>query len=136
MKLDLEQIQTINLFEKITKVSARDCFEFGGKLVFLVPEKKIFLAVGKGGSNVEKMSRLLKKKIKIVAYSEDPVNFIKSFVSPIKPEEIVQEGNTIIIKVAVVSERAILIGRNSQNLKSLKEIIKKYYKGVENILIQ
>ena len=136
MKLDLDKIKLVNLFEKVTSVDARDCFDYNDKIVFLVPESKIFLAIGKNGRNVERLSVMLKKKIKIVVFSDDPAIFIKSFISPIKAEEIVNEGSKLIIKVSSVSDKAILIGRNSRNLKSLIEILKKYYKNVEKVSIQ
>ena len=135
MKLDLEKIQLINLFDRLTRVNALDCFEYNNKLVFLVPEDKLFYALGKNGSNAERISKMVNKRIKVVAFGDDPVKFIKSFISPIKPEEVTLEENVIKIKVESVTDKAMLIGRNSKNIKSLSEMLKKYYKGIEKITV-
>ena len=65
IKFDIELMKFISLFEKITKINAKDCFKSGAKLVFIVNPGYIGKAIGKGGVNIKKLESLFKKKIKI-----------------------------------------------------------------------
>ena len=48
IKYDINLMKFISLFESITKTDVKDCFEIGGKLVFIVKEGNIGRALGKG----------------------------------------------------------------------------------------
>jgi NusA-like KH domain protein len=134
MKYNLQQIQYVNLFEKKTKTHVKDCFFYQDRLVFIVMPGQASKAVGKLGTNVKYLSNLTKKKIKIVEFSDNPVEFIKSFIAPIEPAEITLENKIITIKPKTVKDKGHLIGRDSKNIKAIKEITKKYY-DIENIKI-
>lgn len=134
MKYDLELIQHVNLFEKITKAHVKDCFPHNNLLVFVVKQGEASQAVGKQGANVRKLSDMTKKRIKIVEFNEDPVKFIRSFIAPIKVEEIEQEDKIITIKASSTKDKGLLIGRDSRNLINLKKITQKYY-DIEDIKI-
>ena len=77
---------------------------------------------------------MIKKKVKIVEYSDNIVEFLKSYVSPIKALSIEVNNEIVEIKVEDMRERGILIGRDRKNLDSLKNITKKYF-NVENIKV-
>lgn len=135
MKYDLELIQHVNLFEKKTHAMVKDCFFENGLLVFVVMPGQAKKAVGKNGVNVKKLSSMTNKKIKIVEFSDNPINFIRSFISPIESENIKLEENVIIIQSNSTKDKGILIGRNSKKLSDLKKITKKYYTEVKDIKI-
>ncbi len=135
MKYNLETIQLINLFENIAKINVKDCFFDKDKLVFIVNEGQGSKAVGKKGINVKKFAEKTNKRIKIIEFSNDPVKFINRYISPIKPESVVQEGKIIKISAKTTKDKGLLIGRNSQNLENLKKVTKKYFKDIEDIKI-
>ncbi len=128
MKLNLELIQYINLFEKITRTKVKNCFYHKDKLVFVVEEGQGRKAVGKKAYNVQKITKLINKKIKIVEYNKDPVKFINSFVSPIDIERTDLSDNVINLKVKTAKDKGLLIGRNGQNLENIKKIMDYYFK--------
>jgi len=128
MKLNLELIQYINFFEKITKTKVKNCFLDKERLIFIVSQGQGRKAVGKGAFNVKKISRLLNKKIKIVEYNADPVKFINSLISPIVADDINISDTIINIKVKSAKDKGLLIGRDGKNIKSIKEIIDYYHK--------
>jgi len=128
MKLNLELIQYINLFEKITKTKVKNCFFHKDKLVFIVANGQGKKAVGKKAFNVQKITKLINKKIKIVEYNQDPVKFINSFASPIAIEKIDFTDNVINLKVKTAKDKGLLIGRNGQNLDNIKKIMDYYFK--------
>jgi len=135
MKFNLETIQYINYFEKITKTSVKDCFFDEDKLIFVVKTDQARKAVGKQGINVKKISEKTGKKIKIIEFNNDPVKFIRSFISPIKPKNVEREENIIKIEAESTKDKGLLIGRNAKNLENLKKHVRKYFVEIEDIKI-
>ena len=74
---------------------------------------------------------MIKKKIKVVEYSDDVVEFLRSFISPIKVVSIENVDNIIEIKADDIRNRGILIGRDRRNLVNLKNIVRKYFDVVD-----
>ncbi|MCD4760147.1 NusA-like transcription termination signal-binding factor [archaeon] len=135
MKLNLETIQFINFFEKVTRIRAKDCFFEEDKLIFIVNPGQASKAVGKQGVNAKKFTEKTNKKIKIIEFNPNPEIFIKSLISPIKAETIEREQNTIKITPKSTKDKGLLIGRNAKNLENLKKLVKKYFQEIEDIKI-
>ena len=137
IKLSLDDIAYINMFEKITKAGVKDCIvnEDKGKVTFVVNEGQVGMAIGKGGANVKKMQNKLNKKIEILEYSEDPLKFLANILRPVK------------LKNAYVSERSdgkktihASVMRNNYGLvrskiNTAKKFMSKYYK-FDDIIIK
>lgn len=132
-KLVFQDIQNINIFEKVTKVRPSDCFAYGFYLIFIVPELELSRAIGQRGINAKKLSNLLNKKVKIVSYTGDKEKFVESILAPIKFKELKVEGDVVSIKAGPQS-KALIIGKNSVRLKELKAILERYF-HVENIRV-
>ena len=121
-------MQFITIFETLTRASVKDCFLNNEKVVFIVNPGNISKAVGPNGRNVHKVERLLKKKIKVIEFSPDPIKFVRNYLFPIKPKTIEMKNNDIEIKAETSNEKGILIGRDRKNITNLKEVIDKYFK--------
>lgn len=134
IKIDVDTIKTISLFEKITKTHVKDCFDFGERLTFIVGEGEAAKAVGKKGANVVKFEKMFKRKLKIAEFSPDMLQFIKNFVHPLKLREISQEGNIVIMSGVDMNTNGLLIGRNAQNLRALEKVVQKFFE-VEEIKV-
>ena len=61
IKLTTDQIRLMSLFQNVTKATARDCVEdeIQDKIIFVVQEGKMGLAIGKGGSNIKISKKIL-----------------------------------------------------------------------------
>lgn len=126
MKLNLEEIQLINIFERITRATVKDFFELN-QLVFIVDESEVGKVIGKKGSNLKRMESLLKKKIKIVGFNKDPIKFLKNYVNPLILKSVNLEKD--ILKISADRKtKGLLIGRNHKNLEVLKELFKRHFK--------
>lgn len=132
-KLVFQDIQYINIFEKIARVRPSDCFNYGFYLVFVVPQVELSKAIGQNGVNAKKISATINKKIKIISNNGNKEDFVKSIISPIKFKELKLEDGTVSIKAGPQS-KALLIGKNSTRLKELKGILERYFK-IENIRV-
>ncbi len=128
MKLDNTLIGYVTLFEQVTRVPVKDCFvDKRETLVFIVQDVYVGKAIGKQAVNLKKLFHLTKKKLKIIGYNANVCTFIKHILSPLKVDEITLENNIVTIKSSDVSVKAKIIGRNKENLNTLKELVKIYF---------
>ena len=127
MKLTLDSIAHINLFENLTGAKVKDCFQDEGKLVFLVEEGNIKRALGHNNSNINKISRILKKEIKIISFSTDVCKFVANLIYPNKADEIKLDGKIVFITVADTVIKGRIFGRGRENLKKIETTVKNYF---------
>ena len=127
IKFDVELMQFISLFEKITRTNAKDCFKQDSKIIFIVNESMAGKAVGKKGANIRKLESLLKKKVKIVEYNDDLVEFVKNIIHPLQAADIKEEDDVVTITPPDSKTRGYLIGREAVNLRGFEEIVKRYF---------
>lgn len=126
MKLTLETIQQINLFENITKAKVRDCID-NDELTFIIEEGNIKKALGKDNANIKTIQRLLKKDIKLIAFSKDPVKFLRNLIYPSKADSIELKDNILYITTSDNKIKGRIYGRGKEKLKKINIIIKKYF---------
>ena len=79
IKLTAELIRYISVFERLTGATVKDCFLEGKstKLVFIVNEGVLGLAIGKKGANIKRVKMVLEKELDVIEYSKDPLQFIR-----------------------------------------------------------
>ena len=80
IKLTPDEFSYLSLFQTITTAVSRDCIidEKMDRVIFVVHRGQMGMAIGKGGSNIKQLQNAITKKIELVEYSENPVNFIKN----------------------------------------------------------
>jgi len=88
--LTSEEIGLISLFQSISGATARDCIkdEKMDRLIFVVNEGEMGLAIGKGGSSIKSAEKQLGKPVEVVEYAEDPKDFIVNALNTRKISEI------------------------------------------------
>lgn len=128
MEIDARLIGFINTFETLTRSKVKDAFfDENNLLVFVIVNGDIGRAIGRAGSNIRRLASILKKRIRAVEFNEDPVEFVKNCIFPIKPKSISKEDNIIKIEGGDSSTKAMLMGRDRKNLKGLNRIVRKYF---------
>lgn len=135
MKIDITLIGYITTFENITKTNVKDCFFNKNKnLVFIVKEEQGKRAVGKNGVNIRRLERLLHKKIKVIEFNNNPEEFVKNIIFPLKSPEIKLNEKELVIKTDSTQLKALLLGREKSNLNELQSIVKKYFPDIKIII--
>ena len=124
---DTKLMQWMTLFENLSGVRLKDAFLRNSNVIFIVEKGNLFRAVGKNGATVKKIENLIKKKIRIIEFNEDICKFVDNFIYPIKAEKIEFENKILKIYVHGAGTKGLLIGRESKNLKELKEILSRYF---------
>lgn len=136
-KIDMKKIQYLNIFEKITRIKTRYCFEYNSSVIFAVPAYLVSKAIGENGNNVKRLSRAINRKVRIVAIPSVPsdiANFVETVVYPVRFKKITVESGTVVIHAGPQS-KALIIGRNRIRLNNLKTILEKYF-GIVHLIIK
>ena len=76
----------------------------------------------------------IKRKIKIVEFSSDVLQFIRNMIYPLKTKDIKNEEGIIKITGNDTKTKALLIGRESKNLKNLRNVVKRYFE-INDIMV-
>ena len=135
--LDMKFIRYANLFYKITKIRTKHCFEYNYTIIFAVPKIFVMKAIGRDNRNLEKLNRIIGKKIKIVAIPEgieDLENFVSIITRPIKFRAIEIKNNEVVISAGPQS-KASLIGRGKIRLGEMENILEQYF-GIKKLRIK
>ena len=114
-------------FTSITRVGLRDCFIENDMAYFIVDKGNIGKAIGKNGSNVIRLEKIFNRKIKIVEFNSDLLQFIRNVAFPLKIKEIEAEDGRITISAVDLKTRGLLIGRAAKNLRNMESIIRRYF---------
>jgi len=130
----------ISLFESLTGAVTKDCIldDKNDRIIFIVRQGDMGLAIGKDGINVKRVKNILNKNIEVVEYAEDPETLIKHAFLParVKAVKITKTPNNK--KVAYVTiepqDKGIAIGKDGKNILKVKLIVKRYF-DIEKVVI-
>lgn len=140
IKFTSNEMRYIALFESITNASAKDCIvdEEQGRVIFIISEGQIGVAIGRGGRNIHTLERMTGKRHEIIEYSEDPVKFIKNALKPALVTEVRVTERPDGKKTAVVAvnpkDKGVAIGKNGKNAERLRFLAKRYFQ-IQNVSI-
>jgi NusA-like KH domain protein len=135
--LDMQFIRYANLFYNITRIKTNHCFEYNNTIIFVVPRHLVSRAIGQGNRNLERLSQVIGKKIKIVADPkgrEDIENFVSIITRPVRFKGIEIRDNEAIIN-ANMQSKASLIGKGKVRLDEMENILGQYF-GITKVRIK
>ena len=130
----------ISLFQNVTKTTARDCLddENQNKIVFVVNEGKMGLAIGKGVSNIKTLQNILKRHVELIEYCDDPTKFLKNILNPKLVNEVKvdtkQDGSLQAIVIVDQGKKGLVVGREGRNAERARLFAKRYF-NISNVLI-
>ncbi|MBD3313447.1 NusA-like transcription termination signal-binding factor [Candidatus Woesearchaeota archaeon] len=130
IKYDISLMKFMSLFENLTHASLKDCFidEKTNTLVFVVQPGQIGKALGKKAANVKKLENKLQRKIRIIEYHPDKLEFIRNMIMPLRAEDIsADEEGIVTITGSDTKTKGLIIGRNAQNLRNLEANVRRYF---------
>jgi len=140
IKFTSTEMRYIALFESITSASVKDCIidEEQGRIIFVVNEGQVGVAIGKGGKNIHLLERMTGKKHEIIEYSEEPAQFIKNALKPAFVREVRiterPDGKTIAVVTVNPRDKGVAIGKNGRNAERLRFLAKRYFQ-IQNVSI-
>jgi N utilization substance protein A len=138
IKLDLDSLKLIALFESVTRAEVRDCIASDDKVIYIVQKGQAGAAIGEKGENIHRLRELLRKNVEIIEWADVVEEFVRNIFHKYKVSEVKIERrnnrNTAVVTVDP-DQKARAIGKQGKNLHDARDILKRHYKEVEAILI-
>jgi N utilization substance protein A len=124
IKLATEDIRDIATFEKLTNVHVKDCIRNDACVYFMVAQGKSGLAIGRNGSVIKNVSRVLDRQAKVFEFADDVEKMVESMIPSAKNIEV--NGDAVSVTVPK-SDRSVVIGRGGRNIKVIREFLKRHF---------
>ncbi len=140
IKLTTDQMRMMSLFQNVTGATARDCVEDEkqDRVIFVVNEGKMGLAIGKGGVQIKNLQNIVKRNVELVEYSDDPTKFLKNMLNSKLITEIKMnkraDGTTQAIVIVDSKKKGIVVGREGRNAEKARLLAKRYFE-ISSVLI-
>lgn len=134
------EMRYIALFESITGATVKDCIidDELNRIIFIIKEGDVGIAIGKGGKNIHMLERMTGKKHEIIEHSEKPAQFIKNALKPAHVNEIRiserTDGKTIAVVSVDPKDKGVAIGKNGRNAERIRFLAKRYFQ-IQNVSI-
>jgi transcription termination/antitermination protein NusA len=141
IKLTTDQIKLMSLFQNVTGATARDCIEDEkqDRVIFVVNQGKMGLAIGKGGATIKNLQNVVKRNVELVEYSEDAAEFLKNMLNPKLVSEVKinkrLDGSLQAIILVDAKKKGIVVGREGRNAEKARLLAKRYFQ-ISSVLIQ
>ncbi len=136
MELNEDDLKVFSSFEKITHVMPSDYIATPSSLVFLVSKESLGQAIGKKAANIEKLRKIFRKRVVVVADSEEAEGFLRNFFGNVTISDIESRnvmGETAIIMTVADKDRGIAIGRDGERIKAAKSLLKKKFNATVHL---
>jgi N utilization substance protein A len=130
----------MSLFQNVTGATARDCVEDEkqNRVIFVVNEGKMGLAIGKGGSHIKNLQNIVKRNVEIVEYSDDATKFLKNILNSKLVSEVKlnkrDDGSLQAIVIVDPRKKGIVVGREGRNAEKARLLAKRYFE-ISSVLI-
>ncbi|UJG42736.1 MAG: NusA-like transcription termination signal-binding factor [Candidatus Heimdallarchaeum endolithica] len=139
VKLSIDEMQFITIYQGIVNIKIRDCIieESENKVLFVVEEGQAGLAIGKRGTNINKLKELIARDVEIIEYSSKPSIFIKNCFLPIIPKDVsIQNRKNGRVAVVTVDQKDIglAIGRDGRTIKKVKQLVARQFDIVDVVI--
>ena len=108
------------------------------RIIFVIKKGDMGAAIGRKGSNINRVKKSVGKQIEIVEYSDDVKEFLENLFQPaaIKNVMVVNKNNKRLAYVEVANkDKGIAIGRDGRNILKAKMLAQRHH-GVDDIIIQ
>ena len=138
IKLTSLEMRYIALFQSITGATVKDCIVDTdlNRIIFVVKEGNIGMAIGKRGKNIHTLEKMTGKKHEVIEHSENPAQFIKNALKPAKVDEVRiterMDGKTIAVISVNPKDKGVAIGKNGRNAERIRFLAKRYFQ-IQNV---
>uniref|UniRef100_A0A7C2ZNX4 Probable transcription termination protein NusA n=1 Tax=Ignisphaera aggregans TaxID=334771 RepID=A0A7C2ZNX4_9CREN len=139
LKLSMDELRYISLFQDMTGVTPKDCVVSDelNVVMFIVDSDKVGQAVGRKGTNVRHLSRLIGKDVEVVGWAEDLETFVKNIFTPARVYRVQlidgKDRRTVHVYVDP-KDKGLAIGKNGRNVAKARILLNRYF-SVDTVVI-
>jgi len=139
VKLSADEIRYMAILEKVTGAVSKDCLvdEADNKIVFVVNKGDMGLAIGRKGTKILAVKQNLGKKVEIIEFSDDPVEFATNLFNPYRVLGVSLEegdGSKVALVEIDVRDKDRVKGPRGKNLEKAKTLSLRHH-GVDIKLV-
>jgi len=140
IRLTSKEMSYIALFENITSATVRDCIvdDELNRIILIVKEGDLGVAIGKNGKNIRLLERMTGKKHEIIEHSDNPAQFIRNALKPARVNEVRiterPDGKSIAVVSVNPRDKGVAIGKNGRNAERIRFLAKRYFQ-IQNVSI-
>jgi len=129
-----DAMRMIAQFENLTGAGARDCIvdDKFGRILFVINPGEMGLAIGKKGASVKKASDAFGKKVEVVEYNADKVQFLRNCFLPVQIQTVTfedgeEEGTELAYIEVRPEDRGLAIGKEGRNIIKAKKLALRHF---------
>jgi N utilization substance protein A len=141
-KLTGDELKLMSIFESVSGASAMDCIIDDERVTFLVEKQEFpkILATGRGLSDsnrnpflavVNHLSRIMRKRVEIVKFSDDVTRFLEEFFSLARSDSVNvvtrPDGSSYAVIYAHPKRKGAIIGRGGSRAEQGRELARRYF---------
>ena len=140
IKLTSDQLSLMSMFQGMTGATARDCVidERRGRVIFVIAQGQMGLAIGKEGASVKKIERAVKKPVELVEWADDVEGLVKNSLGPKYVQEVRVsdrlDGTKGVVVVVDSRKKGAVLGLGGKNAERVRLLAKRYF-DVSNVQI-
>jgi transcription termination/antitermination protein NusA len=140
IKLTSDELRLMSLFQNITGAVARDCIvdDKMDRVIFIVNKGQMGLAIGKGGSTIKQLQNVVSRKVELVEYSDDPIEFLRNVLNSEMINEIKisdrLDGSKQAVVVVDSRKKGVVVGKEGRNAEKARLLARRYFQ-ITNVMI-
>lgn len=141
IKLFEEELRYMQIFESLTGARTRDCVmdDDRGRILFLVEKGDMGLAIGKNGTNIKRIAKLLGKTIEVVEAAEDPEGLIRNSLLPARVQAVklskTVDGRVVAYVTVNPKDKGVAIGRDGSKIMRARILVRRHF-NIDDVIIR
>jgi len=133
IKYSLDELKFISVAESLTHARIKDCI-ITDSVLFIVHENEMGKALGKKAVNIDRLERILNKKVKFAEFRNDVAQFIVNLLYPLRIKNVELQDKIAIIHADDMKTKGLIIGRDRRNVTHLRDVVSRFF-AIEEIKV-
>jgi transcription termination/antitermination protein NusA len=140
IKLTQDQLSLMSMFQGMTGATARDCVvdEKLGRVIFVVAQGQMGLAIGKEGASVKKIERAVRRPVEVVEWADDIEGLVKNalgarYVQEVRVSDRL-DGTKGVVVIVDSRKKGAVLGLGGKNAEKVRLLAKRYF-DISNLQI-
>ncbi len=133
IKLSSDELSLLSMFQGMTGATARDVVvdEKRDRVIFVIAQGQMGLAIGKDGASVKKIERAVHKPVEVVEWADDIEGLVKNalgakFVQEVRVSDRL-DGTKGVVVVVDSRKKGAVLGLGGKNAEKVRMLAKRYF---------
>jgi N utilization substance protein A len=140
IKLSSDQLSLMSMFQGMTGATAKDVMvdEKRDRVIFVIAQGQMGLAIGKDGASVKKIERAVHKPVEVVEWADDVEGLVRNtlgakYVQEVRVSDRL-DGTKGVVVIVDSRKKGAVLGLGGKNAEKVRLLAKRYF-DVSNVQI-